>query len=64
MFLAQNPVCCDPFGRHAKVSRIVPAVDVDHIKPRLERPDLAFSPSNLRPLCKSCHGKVTRAAAG
>jgi 5-methylcytosine-specific restriction endonuclease McrA len=36
----------------------VPAVDVDHIKPRKKRPDLALERSNLRGLCKSCHNAI------
>lgn len=34
---------------------IEPATEVHHIQPRHVRPDLAFAPDNLMPLCKACH---------
>lgn len=50
-YLRAHPLCqrCEAEGR------IVPAVDVHHKAERLERPDLAFSWSNLEALCKPCH---------
>lgn len=44
--LAANPLCvwC---GKLAEM--------VDHIIPRLERPDLAFDRDNLRSCCRRCH---------
>lgn len=40
-------------------SQPVPAVDVDHIKPRHSHPELKLVFSNLQSLCKTCHGKKT-----
>lgn len=34
---------------------IEPATEVHHVVPRHVRPDLAFEPDNLMPLCKACH---------
>lgn len=31
---------------------------VDHIEPRVRRPDLALAPSNLQTLCNRCHGQA------
>jgi 5-methylcytosine-specific restriction endonuclease McrA len=58
MVLREHPLCADPFGCHG--GRTVPAVDVDHVLPRRQRPDLTFVKTNLRALCKACHGRVTR----
>jgi len=52
-------------GRHltccecAKTGRITPTVDVDHIIPRHDRPDLAFDFANLQGLCKRHHSQKT-----
>ena len=48
--MAASPVCqhC-----HERLSAVV-----DHILPRLDRPDLSFEPTNLRALCEDCHGAV------
>jgi len=59
-FLNRNTLCADPFGTHADAGTIVPAEHVDHIKPRRDRPDLAFNPENLQALCHSCHSRKTR----
>lgn len=50
-YLSIHPLCerCQAEGR------IVPAVDVHHKVERLERPELAYSWSNLEALCKPCH---------
>lgn len=37
----------------------MPSTEVDHIKPRRDRPDLAYDLDNLRGLCKSCHSVHT-----
>ncbi|MEO0958930.1 MAG: HNH endonuclease signature motif containing protein [Pseudomonadota bacterium] len=34
-------------------------LEVDHIKPVRDRPDLAFDLDNLQTLCGSCHSKKT-----
>jgi len=39
-------------------------VEVDHIAPVRERPDLAFDVANLQTLCRSCHTRKTRAEVG
>lgn len=66
-FRRDNPVCRDPLGLHPEGPE--PTQDVHHIVPLIERPDLAFDPSNLAPLCTRCHqaieqkerkGEVTR----
>lgn len=36
------------------------ATIVDHIIPRKERPDLAYSAENCRGLCVSCHNRRSR----
>lgn len=52
--LAGEPLC----RRCAALGRTTGATVVDHIEPRTKRPDLAFEPSNLRPLCGPCHNAV------
>ena len=63
MKLRREPLCVDPLGRHKHAGGgPVAATDVDHILPRLERPDLAYDLDNMRGLCKSCHSTVTARA--
>ncbi len=59
LILAEQPICvaCEASGR------VVPATDVDHIEPRLARPDLAFEPTNCQALCHGCHSRKTRREA-
>lgn len=53
--LKQNNGCCEVCGR-SKQHGIV--LNVDHIKSRRERPDLALDVKNLQVLCHDCnHGK-------
>jgi len=56
MKLPENVLCraCKEQGR------IVPATDLDHIKPRKEHPELQFSIENVQGLCGSCHTRKTR----
>ena len=35
-------------------------LNVDHIRPRAERPDLALSAANCMVLCYGCHTRKTR----
>lgn len=56
-FLAAHPLCCDPFGIHAKEGRVALATDVDHIQPK--RDGGADDWDNLRGLCHSCHSRRT-----
>lgn len=39
-------------------------LEVDHVKPVKDRPDLAFDPANLACRCSSCHAKKTRIEVG
>ncbi|MEE4303592.1 MAG: HNH endonuclease signature motif containing protein [Wenzhouxiangella sp.] len=39
-------------------------LEVDHIKPVRDAPDLAFELGNLQVLCTSCHAKKTRHEMG
>src|SRR4029453_4683971 len=36
------------------------SLDVDHIVPRSERPELELVRTNLRALSRECHGRITR----
>ena len=56
-YIAQHPVCCDPFDSHGQ-HRPALAFEVHHIKGLVERPDLATNKSNLAALCIPCHRKV------
>src|SRR4051812_39853278 len=51
-----NPLCeeCE------RVERVTPAIDVDHIKPRREYPELELELSNLQSMCRPCHSHKTR----
>ena len=51
--LARFPLCC--WGNHL-------ATMVDHVVPRLDRPDLAYTLSNLRSCCRHCHAVHGRRA--
>ena len=53
--LADEPLCrfC------AAAGRVTAAVDVDHVRSIAEAPGLRLERSNLRPLCKPCHGEHT-----
>ncbi len=52
-FLASNPLCVICKQKNILTSATV----VDHIKPLKTAPGLAFTPGNMRPLCKSCHSR-------
>lgn len=55
--IEETPWCeeCDRQGKG-----FVPGIDVDHIIPRKERPDLSLEKSNLQTLCLKCHCRKTR----
>lgn len=57
MILARDPICVDPYGRHARDGIVVPSTVADHIVPL--RPDGAgdWSLENGRGLCAACHGE-------
>ena len=50
---ARDGYRCMVCGRAARI------LDVDHIIPWAEQPDLAFDPSNLRTLCRLHHNRKT-----
>ncbi len=58
MVLNRQPWCADPYEIHR--GQPVPAKEVDHIIGLAERPDLAFDPANLQPLCVPCHRRKDR----
>lgn len=60
MFLAEHPLCADPFGAHE--GRPVVATDVDHI--RAKRDGGSDDVSNLQALCHACHSRKTAAEVG
>ena len=39
-------------------------LEIDHIEPVRDRPDLAFTLSNLQTLCGRCHARKTRIEIG
>lgn len=53
-FRARNPLCflCNAAG-HTRAGQ-----QVHHVEPLIERPDLAFTETNLRNLCCSCHARI------
>lgn len=60
VYLAEHPLCCDPFGRHP--GRVAPATDVDHIRPLAGggRDD----ETNYQALCHACHSFKTATLDG
>jgi len=56
MMRACNPVCIDPLNVHG--SQPAPTEHIHHITPLIDRPDLAFTCSNLAPLCIACHSLI------
>jgi 5-methylcytosine-specific restriction endonuclease McrA len=50
--LTEQPVCAEPSCR-------APALDVAHVIPRRERPDLALERTNVRGLCHRHHASET-----
>ncbi len=60
MFLAENPLCSDPYHVHCGTPAL--ATDVDHIMPRERGGDDDWI--NLQALCHSCHSRKTAAENG
>lgn len=56
----RHPLCEDPLGVHAAAGRPVPAEEVHHIVPLRERPELAYSQSNLMAVCRDCHAAIEK----
>lgn len=54
MYLAEHPLCADPFGVHGATP--VLATDVDHVLPKPAGDD---SWENLQALCHACHSRKT-----
>lgn len=51
--LSREPLCRACAARGETTA----AAEVDHIVPIRERPDLAFTRTNLQSLCEPCHGR-------
>ena len=58
LLMSRHPLCADPFGRHREEGRIEPATEVHHIEPIWRRPEMAYCPQNLQPLCRRCHTRL------
>ena len=58
-FTSQYPLCCDPFGEHARRDDQCPTDSVHHIEPVISRPDLLCVASNCRPVCDRCHARLS-----
>ncbi len=59
-FRNHHPFCADPFGIHKAKNEYVITEQLHHIIKINDRPDLAFTESNIQPLCESCHIHVER----
>jgi hypothetical protein len=57
--LSMSPLCEDPHGDHKRFGVTTSAEQVHHIEPIGERPDLAFTMSNLMSVCVRCHAKLS-----
>ncbi|MEM9782352.1 MAG: HNH endonuclease signature motif containing protein [Pseudomonadota bacterium] len=55
--LRRDGWCCVQCGARGRL-------EVDHIKPVRDAPDLAFDLDNLQCLCPSCHARKTREEIG
>jgi 5-methylcytosine-specific restriction protein A len=56
-WLAENPLCADPFGVHG--DRLAAASEVDHIEPHRGDIEKFWRAKNLQSLCKPCHSRKT-----
>jgi len=57
MALRRDGFCCVQCGVRSRL-------EVDHIRPVREAPELAFDLTNLQVLCASCHTRKTRTECG
>jgi len=57
-FLANNPLCQDPFGVHEREGVTTPVEEIHHIKPAGKHPHLFFAENNLAGLCRACHRRI------
>lgn len=55
MYLAEHPLCEDPYNVHG--DRVETATEVDHVVPLRRGGTNDFN--NLQALCKSCHSRKT-----
>jgi 5-methylcytosine-specific restriction endonuclease McrA len=55
--LRQQPLCEDQYGVYHRSGRVELAVEVDHIQALRDRPDLAYTLTNLRSQCRACHAR-------
>lgn len=62
--LRREPLCCDPFKDHEREGITVKAAHRHHIIKLIDRPDLAFVPSNCQSVCKSCHARLDKPVHG
>jgi 5-methylcytosine-specific restriction endonuclease McrA len=56
-----HPLCSDPFDWHLMINETKPAEQVHHIKSLRKAPELAFTMSNLAPVCADCHHRIESA---
>lgn len=54
-FLGNHPLCYE-----CGMPGMAHDLEVHHLIPRHERPDLMYDAGNCQALCKSCHSRVTR----
>ena len=57
LFLADHPLCCDPFRVHR--GRLVPAAVLDHWVPHRGNRAVFWNVSLWRPLCDECNWRKT-----
>jgi len=62
VFLADHPICVDPFGEHGTGPEA--AKVVDHITPHCGDADLFWSTANHQPMCTACHNRKTATEDG
>ena len=62
LVLSDSPLCADPFRDHDKRGTTETAKQVHHIQGLASRPDLAFTWSNLMPVCTRCHARLEQEA--
>jgi 5-methylcytosine-specific restriction protein A len=55
VFLREHPLCL----HCQKLGRLIPANQVDHIKPWRGDRELFWARENWQPLCQSCHSRKT-----